>query len=183
MSVRIILQRAGLNPSTDVEFVEIPFPNMPQPLSTGAVDAALMVEPFASFAIRQGIGEPLVDPPVLPIQSIYPVVFGNPMMVAAYFTSEAILAEKKPLITAFARTIAEGVRHLYGDLEESTSILAKRFNLDKQLIEASLGGAVFAPDPAGFKDYSLLQPQMNALISAGYLSREIDLSRLYTSLS
>lgn len=183
MVVNIVLQKAGLNPATDVNFVEIPFVNMLQPLATGEVDAALMIEPFATFAIARGIGKPLIDPPALPFQSIYPVALGDPVFVAAYFTTESTLARKKSIMAAFARTIAEGVRHLYGDLEESTAILAKRFNLDKAVIEASLRGAIFAPDPNGFKDHEFLRPQMENLIKAGYLTKQIELSNLSTSFT
>jgi NitT/TauT family transport system substrate-binding protein len=51
--VRNAVERGGLT-LTDVEVVDLAFPSMVTALAKGAVDAALMIEPFATTAIDQG---------------------------------------------------------------------------------------------------------------------------------
>lgn len=56
------LERGGIT-VRDVELVPIPFPDMPVALRNGAVDAALMPDPFSTVAREQGIAVPLVANP------------------------------------------------------------------------------------------------------------------------
>src|SRR5690606_376979 len=50
--VRAAVERGGLT-LKDVEVVDLPFPEMVTALAKGAVDAALMIEPFATTAVDQ----------------------------------------------------------------------------------------------------------------------------------
>ncbi|KAB1139638.1 ABC transporter substrate-binding protein [Streptomyces luteolifulvus] len=49
LTLRTALRARGMDPS-DVKFVEIPFPQMEQALTSGRVDAADMTEPFATMS-------------------------------------------------------------------------------------------------------------------------------------
>ncbi|MBX5444447.1 ABC transporter substrate-binding protein [Sphaerobacter sp.] len=55
-----ILQSAGLT-LNDVELVGMTPPDMPTALANGAVDAALLIEPYVVMTKRLGAGEPLVE--------------------------------------------------------------------------------------------------------------------------
>ena len=53
-----------LNPDTDVTIVEVPPPLQMTQLEEGLVDALITLEPFASIAVAQGIGEIAIEAPM-----------------------------------------------------------------------------------------------------------------------
>lgn len=60
LAMQVLLKRAGVN-NNDVKHVAIPFPQMPQALASGRVDAAVIVDPFLQTAIKAG-GRVIVQP-------------------------------------------------------------------------------------------------------------------------
>ena len=54
-----VLQQYGLT-ILDVDRVIIPFPDMPAALSNGSVDAAMVIDPWLTRAVREGIAARLV---------------------------------------------------------------------------------------------------------------------------
>ncbi|MGK5112688.1 ABC transporter substrate-binding protein [Geodermatophilus sp. CPCC 205506] len=89
--VRESVRLAGGDPST-IEFVEIPFPDMAAAVSTGSVDAAFLVEPFASLGLAQGLRSVAA-----PFSEIDP-----DLTVAGYFTSDQYAAENPDVVRRFA---------------------------------------------------------------------------------
>jgi NitT/TauT family transport system substrate-binding protein len=53
VSAQHVLREAGVNPD-EYEFIEIPFPDMPDAVANGQVDAAVMVDPFTTIAQKNG---------------------------------------------------------------------------------------------------------------------------------
>jgi NitT/TauT family transport system substrate-binding protein len=60
LAMQVLLKRAGVD-NNDVKHVAIPFPQMPQALASGRVDAAVIVDPFLETAIKAG-GRVIVQP-------------------------------------------------------------------------------------------------------------------------
>jgi NitT/TauT family transport system substrate-binding protein len=99
-TVRQSVEKAGGDPSA-VKFVELGFPDMPAALAKGQVDAAWLVEPFLTIGKDQGgtdIASNLVDT--------------QPnLMIAAYFTSEEVLASDPELVDRFTAAVNESLRY------------------------------------------------------------------------
>ncbi|HWU65205.1 MAG TPA: ABC transporter substrate-binding protein [Ensifer sp.] len=62
VTVRTMLFKAGLNPSRDVNLIEVRFPEAPAMLAEGKVDFAPVVPPFAKALLDSGQYRELADP-------------------------------------------------------------------------------------------------------------------------
>jgi NitT/TauT family transport system substrate-binding protein len=60
LAMQVLLKKAGVD-NNDVKHVAIPFPQMPQALASGRVDAAVIVDPFLQTATKAG-GKVIVQP-------------------------------------------------------------------------------------------------------------------------
>jgi ABC-type nitrate/sulfonate/bicarbonate transport system substrate-binding protein len=56
IELRLELPKYGINPSTDVDMVNVPYQGMAQALHNGSVQAAIPVQPFAAAIINGGFG-------------------------------------------------------------------------------------------------------------------------------
>jgi NitT/TauT family transport system substrate-binding protein len=112
LSVRASADKAGIDPNS-IEYVKLPFPDMPAALSSGQVDAAFVVEPFQQIVLTQGgraIASSLVDA-------------APNMSVAMYFTSEQMLAENPDLAKRFTEAMNESLAYAAGHSDEVRQIL------------------------------------------------------------
>jgi len=96
------LQTDGLS-AKDVEFVNLPNPDMLQALKNGAVDAALMGTPFSTQAIEQGVGTVLIDD-WLPGYA-----------TTTYLYSGKFVKERPEVAKRFAIALLKGIRAVQGD--------------------------------------------------------------------
>ncbi|MCS6784677.1 MAG: ABC transporter substrate-binding protein, partial [Candidatus Caldarchaeum sp.] len=176
MALSILLTRVGLNPAKDVEWVEIPFLRMAAPLAAGQVDGAVMVEPFMTAVVKQGIGRPLTDPPTLPYPNLYIAAIGNPLFVTGYFTSEQTWHNKRTTIQNAASALADGIRYMYGDLEETIKHTAAELNMSEDIIKEALPGVFFVAEPNRFREHRMLENQIEALTKIGFHQKPVDTS-------
>jgi NitT/TauT family transport system substrate-binding protein len=111
-SVRQSIRKAKGNP-TSVDFVELPFPDMPGALADKRVDAALVVEPFLTIARDQGaevIASSFVD--------------ATPnMTVATYFTSQHTIEEQKDVVDRFTAAITRSLAYAQAHPDEARQAL------------------------------------------------------------
>ncbi|MGY1708394.1 ABC transporter substrate-binding protein [Geodermatophilus sp. SYSU D00758] len=98
--VRESVRQAGGDPS-GIEFVEIPFPDMVAAVSSGQVDAAFAVEPFATLGESQGLR--VVSSPYTETD--------DDLSVAGYFTSDQYAAENPEVVQAFADAMVEAQQY------------------------------------------------------------------------
>ncbi|RFU19928.1 nitrate ABC transporter substrate-binding protein [Geodermatophilus marinus] len=98
--VRESVRQAGGDPS-GIEFVEIPFPDMVAAVSSGQVDAAFAVEPFATLGESQGLR--VVSSPYTETD--------DDLSVAGYFTSDQYAAENPDVVEAFADAMVEAQQY------------------------------------------------------------------------
>ncbi len=106
-TVRQSVRRAGGDPA-DLEFEPMPFPDMPDALQRGTVDAAWVVEPTLSAVLTQGgqiLASNFVDT-------------ADDLTVALYFTSEGTISAKPKLVTDFTEAIKESLRYAATHPEE-----------------------------------------------------------------
>jgi NitT/TauT family transport system substrate-binding protein len=112
VTIRKAIEDAGGDPS-DVEFVELPFPDMPAALEAGDVDAAWVVEPFVTVIAGQGgrsvlanFAEPIPD-----------------LTVATYFTTEQVVQEDADLVDDFQAAIEESLTYADENPDEVRRII------------------------------------------------------------
>ena len=96
-----------------VQFVRMPFPEMPARLAKGEVDAAWVAEPFRSAILGAG-GRVLFDN----LTETYPRV-----QPAQYFTSEQLLQRRPALVAAFAEAAEQSMAYAVDHPDEVRGIL------------------------------------------------------------
>jgi NitT/TauT family transport system substrate-binding protein len=112
VTIRKAIEDAGGDPS-DVQFVELPFPDMPAALEAGDIDAAWVVEPFVTVTRGQG-ARSVLAPFAEPIPDL---------TVATYFTTEQVLQEDPELVDAFQEAMTESLAYANENPDEVRRII------------------------------------------------------------
>lgn len=107
------LEEEGVDTSA-IDFLEIPFPDMPTALAEGQVRAAGAVEPFVTSVEQQG-GELLLP-------YLHTVEPG--MTIGTYFTHENALGEQSDLIERFAAAINRSLEYTRDNEQEARDAIA-----------------------------------------------------------
>jgi len=111
-TVRESVREAGGDPSK-VEFVEMPFDQMPAALDGGQVDAAWMAEP--ALTIAKGQGARVVASPF--------AATDPKLTVATYFTSTNLLKQSPDLVKKFTAAMTESLEYASQHPDEARQIL------------------------------------------------------------
>lgn len=98
-TTRASLQDQGVDDST-VNFVEVPFPQVPAALESGTIDAGFATEPFLTQVLDAG-GR-VVDNPSLTLGEHFPN--------GAWATSQSIANDKPDVLAAYHRAIAKSLQ-------------------------------------------------------------------------
>jgi NitT/TauT family transport system substrate-binding protein len=98
VAIRAVLDEQGVE-GPDVEFTEIPFPNMNAAVEAGEVDGAAQVEPFITLGEQAGLVN-LFDP-------FYEALPAMPL--GLFFASETWLEDNADLAEAFNRALQRSV--------------------------------------------------------------------------
>ncbi|MEU0913166.1 ABC transporter substrate-binding protein [Streptomyces althioticus] len=124
-SVRESVRKAGGDPKS-VQFVELPFDQMPAALDAGQVDAAWVVEPSLSVAKEQGarvVASNFVD-------------VSPDLTIALYFTSDKLAQQDPELVKKFAEATRESLAYAAGHPDEVREILATYTKIPEQTLRA-----------------------------------------------
>ncbi|MDI9830087.1 ABC transporter substrate-binding protein [Streptomyces sp. KAU_LT] len=111
-AVRASVRDAGGDPD-EVEFVELPFDQMPAALDKGQIDAAMVVEPATATIRNQDgveIASPLVD--VAP-----------DLTVALYFTSARYADRNPEIVKKFQRATAQSLAYADAHPDEAREVI------------------------------------------------------------
>jgi NitT/TauT family transport system substrate-binding protein len=123
-SVRASVRKAGGDPSK-VKFVALPFPEQPAALANGQVDAVFVVEPFQQSVLAEGGRK---------IASSYVDAADN-LTVAAYFTSQQLLAENPDLVKRFTEAMQESLSYADSHPDEARAIIGTYTKIAPEVIE------------------------------------------------
>ncbi|WP_343233363.1 ABC transporter substrate-binding protein [Streptomonospora sp. PA3] len=123
-TVRNSVRKAGGDSDT-IEFVELPFPEMPAALERGDVDAAWLVEPFLTSALNNGATE---------VASNFVDAHKN-LSVAYYFTTEQVVAQDPELVDNFTAAIEESMTYADEHPDEVRRILGEYTEIEPEVIE------------------------------------------------
>jgi NitT/TauT family transport system substrate-binding protein len=122
-TVRDAVAQAGGDDST-IEFVEVPFPDMPAALENGDVDAAFVVEPFLTVTSAAG---------ATPVAWMYATA-ADDLSVATYFTSDAYAEANPEVVEAFAAAMTESQEYATENPDAVRDILTSYTTIDEALI-------------------------------------------------
>src|SRR5690349_12235535 len=123
--VRESVRKAGGDPA-GINFVEMPFPNMPAALDAGQVDAAFVVEPILSTVTGAG-------------GRVVAWCYADPapnLTVAAYFASTKLIADNPDLVKRFTEAMKESLAYADSHPEQVRAILGSYTKIDPKVREA-----------------------------------------------
>ncbi|MGW8526837.1 MULTISPECIES: ABC transporter substrate-binding protein [Nocardiopsidaceae] len=162
-TVRESVREAGGDPS-DIEFVEMAFPDMVPALENGRIDAAWLVEPFTTAALDAGNRE---------IASNF--VDTHPeLSVAAYFTSEEMLAREPELVDDVEAALQESFAYAEANPDEVRRILGEYTEIDG----AALTDIRLPRWPEAVNEESV-GVLADLMLEDGLIGTEADLAALY----
>lgn len=172
MYVDIALKKAGLG-INDVKLVAVPFPDILAALINKSIDAAVLVEPFATLGEEQGILVQIED-----LTNVYPYHLISGMMVSPVFAQKYPEAVER-FITAYLR----GQRDYYdafqkgtGDKESIIAILIKYTNLKDPAIYKKM--KMHAVPPNGRADPQILVRDQEYFLQKKWITEKVDATKL-----
>jgi NitT/TauT family transport system substrate-binding protein len=134
VTVRATLENNGID-SSNVQFVEMPFPDMNAALESGAVDAIWLAEPFITMGLGMGFTS-LADP----MYETYPG-----MTIAVFFAAEDWLAGNADVAARFARAMERSLQAAADDPDAAREII-KTYSASPPEVIDQIALANWAPD-------------------------------------
>lgn len=120
-TIRHVVEGDGGDQS-DLDFVEVPFPDAPAALDQGQVDAAWILEPFLSQAVADG-GR---------VISWNYVEMDQNLDIAGYFTSEEYIAENPEVVEGFAAAMNKSLEYAQEHPDEVRDIVGTYTEIDEK---------------------------------------------------
>lgn len=161
----LTLKKEGLT-LKDVEWIEMPPPDMPAALARGDIKAFLVAEPFGSKAIQAGFGKELLNAKEIWPNYICCSLVINPDFVKSY------PAAAREYVASFA---AAG-KFIDANHKEAISIARKYMNIDEQVFAQALS------HDATYSDLFLKRVEVEQLqtyaLELHLLKQPVDLDRL-----
>jgi NitT/TauT family transport system substrate-binding protein len=163
-----LMEDEGMEPG-DINFVDLPPPDMPSSLAAGAIDAYFIGEPHAAKAELNGTGRVLYH-----AKDIWPRFVSCVLVVR-----EELIEERPEVVRDLVRGIAESGEWAEQNRLVAAKVAAPYFRQDQKLLEYVL---TQPPDRVSYRhltptDEDLEQIHKYAL-KAGVLRKPIDLSQL-----
>jgi len=161
------VEAEGGDPSS-IDYVEMPFPDMPGALSNGTVDAAAAVEPYQTIILNDGSRDIFSN-------YAYPV---EDLTVAAWFSSSDYVEQNPEVVDAFTEAMAESQRYADENPDAVREILPTYTDLEEDVIEQ----LTLSHYPAAVNMDSL--EQINQISAdTGVITEEVDLDELFSDHS
>lgn len=153
----------GLDPARDVQFVELPFPNMWQAIKKGQVDAGFLPEPFLTAASTDG-ATTVVD------------VIGGPtdsFPIAGYYVTSDFLGKNPKTVAAFQRGLLKAQKLAATDRKEVEQALPVYAQID-----ARTASSMRLPDFPTTMNVERLQRVSDLMLGFGYLKSKFEATTL-----
>lgn len=166
LSIMEAAEMAGADPE-EINFNEMPFPDMLAQLEQGNVDAVWLPEPF--------MGRAVADPENVVVG--YPnqeVMDGMPLTIP--FTSESIAAEDPELVTAFQEALTESTERAAENEEKVRAMLPEFLKMDEETAQ-SMGLEPAHTDLPVEK----MQAIYDLMLKYGMAENPLDVESLYVS--
>jgi NitT/TauT family transport system substrate-binding protein len=152
----LLVQPVGLT-LNDFDVVDLGFPDAVAALSSNAVDAAYLPEPFKSQAVRQGIATVIARPENI----------GHSPVVTLY--SQKLIAEKPEIAKAAMVALVRGARDLQGDGAKAEENLASISKYTKLPLDTLQSMDLYTYDPDLTPDTDMIMGMQQMLMGTGLL--------------
>ena len=166
--IRKLMKDQGVSPA-DINFVELPPPDMPGALATRAIDAYFIGEPHAARAELDGTGRILYH-----AKDIWPHFISCVLVV-----TEQLIEDRPGVVKDLVRGIAESGEWAEGHRLDAAKLVAPYFRQDEKLLRHVL------TQPPDRVSYRMLEPGDAELqriadmaLEAGVLERHLDIREL-----
>lgn len=164
LQIRDHMLAAGANPDT-VNFVALPFPQLPSALEVGNVDAIQVGEPFHTAIMNSQKVKPLEI-----AEGIINLKEGDQIALGGWFAGDAWLADEANQETAkrFLRSIIQSNRELDADRTLVNAIFERDFGMPPAVasrVPLPLNTGSLVADPATY------QLQLDAYVNAGMIPK------------
>lgn len=156
------LEVNGVDPST-VEFLEIPFPDMPAALEEGRVDAVWTPEPFMTL-LENSNAIPLLYPGVEAVQ-------GHPTMVV--FTSTDLMENRPEVGEAMQRAMHASMDYATENADEVRATAVEHLEIDEELAQQ-----VVLEDFGGELRVDQIEEMGRLMVEHGFLEEDADVDGL-----
>lgn len=160
-----LMEDEGMQPD-DINFVDMPPPDMPQALAAGAIDAYFIGEPHAAKAQLNGTGRVLYY-----AKDIWPHFISCVLVVR-----DELIRDHPEVVRDLVRGIAESGEWAEQHRLEAAKVAAPYFRQDQKLLEFVL---TQPPDRVSYRMLTPTDEDMKAImkyaIKAGILKKEIDI--------
>lgn len=173
-----LFNRLGVDVSR-LEWVPMPFHEMPDAMAAGTVDVAISVEPLVTIMLRRGLGYAVDE--VLGKGSLAMSSTGNPSLVSNWWTTQDAYARKPELFTATAGALAEAVGVVYADPAGALDAMARHTGQDSALLR-EIGFSTTLFHPFGMDDpeiKSMYRSWVTVLRGAGLLDHDVDIELFF----
>ncbi|WP_019925874.1 ABC transporter substrate-binding protein [Nocardia sp. BMG111209] len=161
-TVRASIRAAG-GDAADVKFTELGFPDMLPAVSNGNVDAAQVVEPFLTTALKNG--DRL-------IASNYVDTAAN-LTIAGYFTSQQTAKAKPDLVKRFAAAMQESLKYSADHADAVRQVLSSYTKIDP-----AVAAALVLPQFPDRVDKNSAQVLTDLAVKDGLITKAPDLAAL-----
>ncbi len=166
--IRKLMRDEGLKPE-DVQFVEMPPPDMPGALASKAIDAYFVGEPHPARAELDGTGRVLHH-----AKDIWPRFISCVLVV-----TEKLIVEKPALVKDLVRGIAESGEWADGHRLDAAKLVSPYFRQDEALLRYVL---TQPPDRVSYRMLTPGDDEMQTIadmgLEAGILDRRLDVRGL-----
>lgn len=151
--------------SSSIEFVELPFPQMPAALDQGRVDSALMAEPFLSSSVDgEGGGRVLAD--------TYSAIADEFLLVGWYSTRQ--WSEENPeAVSRYAEAMAQAAKWANENQDESAQILKDVSGQEQEVID-ELTRVPYSDSTDAETLASLIEPLIQVGVDYEVISEPVD---------
>jgi NitT/TauT family transport system substrate-binding protein len=167
MTLRESLDRAGADPFA-VNLVEIPFPDMPAMLDSGQVDAAFVIEPFATQILGGGNARVVATP----YEETAPSLTG-----AVYFTTESFVESDGDTAAAFQRALARSVEYAQENPDELRAAVGEYTEISEDVISQMVFPQLAAEVPR-----DMIELYVELLTEYGMVTGDVDVDGLMAGL-
>ena len=160
------LKKNGIDPNS-IRAVEVPFPNMPDQLKAGNVDAVEALEPFAGQLIAAGnrsLGDPLLS-------------VSDEVLYTFWISERKWATDNHAVIEAWIASLDQAKQFMDANPQEARAILAKYTKLPEAVVQKiPFVTYRFSLDPQAFAVW------VNVLKDLGQITRSIDEKSLVIQL-
>ncbi|MEM4244684.1 MAG: ABC transporter substrate-binding protein [Candidatus Nanoarchaeia archaeon] len=164
LNLKVWADKNGVDYSK-INVVEVPFTQMESALKTREVDAVLVVEPYPTMSIIDGVGKILDDKPL--------DTLADEFMIAGWFAKQSWIKNNPERLAAFDNAMSKATKYILENPEEMPSIVSEYTALRQDVADK-----IVMPAFKGEASKSDIQVLIDVSYKYGYISERFDAAEI-----